>query len=36
MISINTDIVIERVKTLFRGYNDLILHFIEFLPEKEC
>ena len=33
--SINTPGVIERVKTLFRGYNKLILGFNTFLPEGE-
>jgi paired amphipathic helix protein Sin3a len=33
--SINTPGVIDRVKTLFRGYNKLILGFNTFLPEGE-
>ena len=33
--SINTPDVIERVKSLFRGYNDLIIGFNMFLPEGE-
>jgi paired amphipathic helix protein Sin3a len=33
--SINTPGVIDRVKTLFKGYNKLILGFNTFLPEGE-
>lgn len=30
--TINTDVVIQRVKTLFKGYNSLTLGFNQFLP----